>query len=112
MLADLAARTYNMAVKLSAQTKEGELFVTLAQAMQGYEPPRRGAHAVEIAACLRDLHARLTDRTVRQPPDGSLNRHLNAIPPALRRLDHDLAEGLVEAPALDGADDEAIGALS
>lgn len=112
MLMDLAMRTHATAVRLSADQKEDSLFVTLAQAIAGYEPPRKGAHAVEIAACLRDLHTRLTDRTVKQAPDGSLNRHLNAIPPALRRLEHDLAQGLVETPVLEGADDEALDALT
>lgn len=113
MLRDLAIRTHATAVRLSsAPQMEGSLFVTLAQAIAGYEPPRKGAHAVEIGACLRDLHARLTDRTVKQPPDGSLNRHLNAIPPALNRLECDLEQGLVETPLLDGADDEALEALT
>jgi hypothetical protein len=112
MLADLALRTHSTAVRMSTEEREGGgLFITVAQALKGYEPPRPGAHAIEIGACLRDLHARLTDRSVKQPPHGGLNRHLNAITPALRRLERDLAEGLIEAPALDGADDEALGSL-
>lgn len=111
MLAHLALKTHTTATALSEGLEGGGLFATLSEALEGYERPRRGAHAVEIGACLRDLHARLTDRTVKQPPHGGLNRHLNAIPPALRRLEKDLAEGLIKAPVLDGADDEAIGAF-